>query len=219
MEQTDVTLFVVDDDQKVRGSVAALAQSLGIACQTFASAEEFLDRHDPSRQGCLLVDLSLGGMNGIELQEKLAERCITIPVIIFSAFADVAVTVRAMQQGAMTVIQKPYNTDELSDAILAAFESVRQAAPRQAKFNDLRKRIDGLTDREREVMQRMIAGEANKVIAHNLDLSMRTVARLRGAIFRKLGCDSAVGATKIVSTLDMFEHDGNRMPEYSSCLT
>ncbi len=219
MESTGVTLFVVDDEQKVRNSVAALARSLGIACQTFASAEEFLNLRDPSRQGCLLVDLSLGGMSGIELQEKLAERRISIPVIIFSAFADVAITVRAMQQGAMTVVQKPYNTDELTDAILAAFESVRQAASRQARFNDLRKRIDGLTAREREVMQRMIAGDANKVIAHNLDLSMRTVARLRGAIFKKLGCNSAVGATKIVSTLDMYEHDGNPKPDYSSCLT
>ena len=219
MESTDVTLFVVDDDQLVRDSVAVLARSLGVACQTFASAEEFLECHDPSQLGCLLVDLSLGGMSGIELQEKLAERRISIPVIIFSAFADVAITVRAMQQGAMTVVQKPYSTNELSDAILAAFESVRQAAPRQARLNDLRNRIDGLTDREREVMQRVIAGEANKVIAHNLDLSMRTVARLRGAVFKKLGCDSAVGATKIVTTLDMFEYDGNPMPEYSSCLT
>ena len=214
MELTDVILFVVDDDQMVRNGAAALARSLGVSCQTFVFAEEFLDHYDPSQLGCLLVDLRLGGMSGIELQAKLIERRITIPVILFTAFADVTIAVRAMQQGAMTVIEKPYSGKELSDAILAALESSRQAAKRRARFNDLRKRIDDLTAREHDVMQRVVAGEANKVIAHNLDLSMRTVARLRGAIFDKLGCDSAVGATRIVTTLDMFEHNGNPAATY-----
>ena len=97
MKSPDVILFVVDDDRTVRNSVATLARSLGIACQTFASAEKFLDQYDPSQQGCLLAELRLRGMSGIEFQEKLVERRITIPFILFSAFADISVAVRAMK--------------------------------------------------------------------------------------------------------------------------
>ncbi len=215
MESTDATLFVVDDEHLIRSSVALLARSLGVTCQTFESAEEFLNYYEPSRQGCLLVDLRLGGMSGIELHEKLVERGITIPVILFSAFANVAIAVRAMEQGAMTVIEKPSSTNKLSDAISAALKKVRQTAKEQAIINDLRKRIDSLTARERDVMLRMVDGEANKVIANNLDLSMRTVARLRGSVFNKLGCDSAIGVTKLVVTLELFERDGNTA---STCL-
>ena len=205
MESTDATLFVVDDEHLIRSSVALLAQALGVACQTFESAEEFLDFYQPSLIGCLLVDLRLGGMSGIELHEKLVERGSTIPVILFSAFANVDIAVRAMQQGAMTVIEKPYCENKLSDVIVDALEKARKTAKKQAIINDLRKRIERLSDRERDVMQRVVAGEANKVIAHNLDLSMRTVARLRRSVFDKLGCDSAVEATRFVATLEVVE--------------
>jgi FixJ family two-component response regulator len=120
MKTYQVTLFVVDDDSKSRKAAAALASSLKIRCETFASAEGFLDRYDPSLTGCALVDFRLGGMNGLQLQERLQALGSTLPVVLISAYADVSLAIRALKGGAVAFIEKPYKADELADAIRKA---------------------------------------------------------------------------------------------------
>ena len=126
MKTSQVTLFVVDDDSKSRKAVAALASSLKIRCETFASAEGFLDRYDPSLTGCALVDFRLGGMDGLQLQERLQAMGSTLPVVLISAYADVSLAVRALKGGAVAFIEKPYKDDELADAIRKALERSTQ---------------------------------------------------------------------------------------------
>jgi len=122
MNTSQVTLFVVDDDPKSRKAVAALALSMKIWCETFASAEGFLDRYDPSLTGCALVDFRLGGMDGLQLQERLQAMGSTLPVVLISAYPDVSLAVRALKGGAVAFVEKPYKNDELADAIRKALE-------------------------------------------------------------------------------------------------
>lgn len=210
MCQSAPPLFVVDDEAKVCRSVAALAHSLGIPCQTFRSAEEFLDTYDAVQPGCLLVDLRLAGMSGLELLETLSERQIHLPVILFSAFADVPITVRAMQHGAITVIEKPYRDNALSDAILAAMRIVDETREKQRQLTVLRECVDRLGSQERAVMERIVKGMPNKVIAMELDIGMRTVARLRAAVFQKMGCQGAVELTEMLARLARLEETATR---------
>lgn len=122
MKTYQVTLFVIDDDPRSRNAVAALASSLRIKCETFASAEGFLDRYDPSLTGCALVDFCLGGMDGLQLQERLQAMDSTLSVVVISAYADESLAVRALKGGAVAFIEKPYKADELADAIRKAME-------------------------------------------------------------------------------------------------
>jgi two-component system, LuxR family, response regulator FixJ len=136
MKTSQVTLFVVDDDSKSRKAVAALASSLKIRCETFASAEGFLDRYDLSLTGCALVDFRLGGMDGLQLQERLQAMGSVLPVVLISAYADVSLAVRALKGGAVAFIEKPYKADELTDAIRKALERgalVRHSRGEQAQ--------------------------------------------------------------------------------------
>jgi two-component system, LuxR family, response regulator FixJ len=206
------TLFVVDDDEKVCMSVVALAHSLNIPCRVFPSAEEFLDSFDATEPGCLLVDLRLEGMSGLRLLETLAAKQVLLPAILFSAFADVPVTVHAMQHGALTVIEKPYRADALSDAILAAMRTVDETREEQRQLKELRERVDSLGCQQRAVMERIVKGMPNKVIATELDIGMRTVGRLRAAVFQKMECQGAVELTEMLSRLARLEETatGNR---------
>ena len=136
MKTSQGTLFVVDDDPKSRKAVAALASSMKIKCETFASAEEFLDRYDPSLTGCALVDFRLGGMDGLQLQDRLRAMGSALSVVLISAYADVPLAVRAMKSGAVAVIEKPYRNDDLADAIRKALDRstrVRQSLAEQAE--------------------------------------------------------------------------------------
>lgn len=208
MRQSAPTLFVVDDEEKVCRSVAALADSLDIPCRVFHSAEEFLDSYDDAETGSLLVDLRLRGMSGLELLETLSARRVCLPAILFSAFADVPITVRAMQHGAITVIEKPYRHNALSDAILAAMKIADQTREEQRELKVLRERVASLVSQEREVMDRVVKGMPSKVIAMELDMGMRTVARLRASVFEKMGCRGAVELAETLSRLARLEETG-----------
>jgi FixJ family two-component response regulator len=195
------TLFVVDDDPDACRSAAALASSMGIACQTYCSAESFLESFDPSRPGCVLIDLRLNGMSGFALQEELAAQGSALPVIVISAYADVPATVRLMRNGALTVLEKPYHADELAEAIRLAIETDRQKRTALAERRRIRQRIDTLCPREKQTMELIVAGKPNKLIARELDVSHRTVDRLRAAVFRKTGVETAVELACIVGEL------------------
>ncbi len=193
MNTQEGTLFVVDDEASARRAVAALASSLGIPCLTFGSAEEFLERHDPPRPGCVLADERLGGMSGLELQARLKAMRSPLPFILISAYATVPMAVQAMQNGAVTALQKPCEPDVLALAVrkALALDAERRAVAERRR--DVAERLASLTPREHRVLEMLVAGEPQKVIARRLDVSLRTTARLCASVLERMGVDCAMG--------------------------
>ena len=180
------TVFVVDDDQAVRESLALLVQSVGIEAETFASAQAFLDAYRPDQRGCLITDIRMPGMSGLELQEQLCRDGVRIPVIVLTGHGDVPAAVRALKGGAVDFVEKPFNPQALLDLVqqaIARDEEIRELADQEAVVAE---RMALLTPREHEVMTLVIAGKANKVIAIELVISERTVELHRGRIMKKM---------------------------------
>ena len=198
MTEKRPTVFIVDDDEGSRQSVKALARSMGVDAETFESAEGFLKAFDASQHGCLITDLRMLGMSGLELQEKLAADGITLPVIIITAHAETPLTVRAVKSCAITVLEKPCRDYELVDAIRAALAEDARRRLHDEKQMDFLKRLESLTDHEQTVLDLMIEGIANKVIANRLDVSIRTVENRRQRIFEKTGTKSLAELIKRV---------------------
>jgi two-component system, LuxR family, response regulator FixJ len=181
------TVFVVDDDADVCASVCALAVSMGCRAQGFASAEEFLASGAADNRGIVVVDLRMPGMSGLELQAELVRRQSPLPVIILTAHARTPTTVRAMQAGAVTMIDKPYHDDELWEAIRTALETEDAAWAAVQKRREIQARLARLTPEELRVAELIVAGRPNKVIAHSLGLALRTVEKRRHAAMSKMG--------------------------------
>ncbi len=184
------TVFVVDDDELMRSSVCALARSMEIRAEAFCSAEGFLENHVDGRPGCLVTDIRMLGMSGLELQDKLRELDVHLPVIVMTAYANTPLTVRAMQNGALTLLEKPFEDNELWDAIRKAL--ARDAAQHAAheRRRELSRRIERLTPTQREVMDLIVAGKSNKWIANELDVGIRTVESRRREVFDRMQADS-----------------------------
>lgn len=180
------TVFVIDDDAAARESVLAVIESNGVAAKGFASAESFLAEYGPILQGCIVVDVRMSGMSGLELLKELKARNCSVPVIVLTGYADVALAVRAMQAGAFSLLQKPCHDDELWQAIRQALE-VKNA---QNTLAELRQKVQiraaALTAEEIEVLKRLLEGHPNKRIASDLDLGLRTVELRRSNIMRKM---------------------------------
>lgn len=193
------TVFVVDDDQAVRMSLSLLIRSMGLAVETFESAAAFLGACDPERSGCLVLDIRMPGMSGLEMQEELNRRAIGLPVIFITGHGDVAMAVRAMKSGAVDFIEKPFNDQQLLDRINKALELDRNARAALAEHATLAARIELLSPREREVMERIVAGQANKVIAIELGLSERTVEIHRAKVMTKTGARSLAELVTMVN--------------------
>jgi two-component system response regulator DctR len=190
MSKEQPTVYVVDDDEGARTSVRALVRSMGIQVETFDSAEAFLSSFVPNAPGCLVTDVRMLGMSGIELQEKLATDGIMLPVIIITAHAETPLTVRAVKAGAVTVLEKPCRDYELYDAIRDAMLQDTTRRSQAAEHDAFLQRIATLSAQEREVLELMIEGLANKVIARRMDVSVRTVENRRQRIFEKTGTES-----------------------------
>lgn len=188
------TIGIVEDDLATGRSLAALTSSLGCSPLLFRSAEEFLQCCDLRNVGCVLVDLRLPGINGLELQQRLQQLAADVPVILVSAYADVPVTVQAMRQGMLTVLEKPCDADVLGRCIREALELHHRHRSRNERRKQLKLRFDGLHPRERETLELIVAGEANKTIARRLGVSRRTVDRIRAAVLEKIGVESAFEA-------------------------
>lgn len=193
------TVFVVDDDLAVRQSLALLIRSMGLTVEAFESAQAFLAVCEPARAGCVVLDIRMPGMSGLELQEELYRRAIELPVIFITGHGDVAMAVRAMKQGAVDFIEKPFNDQHLLDRINQALEVDRAARVARAERATLASRIDLLSPREREVMDRIVAGQANKVIAIELGLSERTVEIHRAKVMTKTGARSLAELVTMVN--------------------
>jgi RNA polymerase sigma factor (sigma-70 family) len=200
MSHDEATVFVVDDDFGVRNSTRWLVESEGLAVETFATAEEFLTAYDPSRPGCLVLDVRLVGssMDGLELQSELARREIELPIIVVSAFADVPVAVRALKAGAIDLLEKPFRDEDLLDRILTAVANDAERRREEESVARVRARMAQLTPREREVLQMVVAGAQNKEIAAGLGVSMKTVEVHRSRVMYKMQVEGVVELVRLV---------------------
>jgi FixJ family two-component response regulator len=183
---TETTVFVVDDDQAVLESLGMLLRSMKIGCQLFPSAQEFLDAYQPDWQGCIVLDIRMPGMSGMELHRHLVEQHSTMPVIFVTGHGDVPMAVEAMHNGAFDFIQKPYRDQDLLDRINQALSWDEEHRSQESRKRELLDRHQSLTPREREVMECVVRGLANKVIAMDLDLSQRTVEIHRARVMEKM---------------------------------
>jgi len=180
------TVFVVDDDDAMRSSLRWLIESINLRVRTFASALEYLDAFDPDEAGCLVLDVRMPGMSGMELLDRLADYPLTPPTIIITGHGDVPMAVRAIKHGALDFIQKPFNDNELLDRIQQALDADARNRHEMAGLDSLKARYDALTPREREIMDLVVTGMSNKNIATALDISSRTVEVHRSRIMKKL---------------------------------
>jgi two-component system, LuxR family, response regulator FixJ len=195
---SDKTVFVVDDDPGARESVAALVKSRGLKVETFASAEDFLAAFDANKRGCLVLDVRMTGMTGLELQERLASMASQLPVIIITGHADVPMAVRAMQAGAITFLEKPSAEQELWANIQKALEMGTRAHEQQTVRAEVERHLATLSAAERDVMEKLLAGKPNKLIAAELDLGLRTVELRRSNVMKKMHADSLADLVRMV---------------------
>lgn len=192
------TVVVVDDDRDSRDSIAALVAQAGLSTETYASAEDFLAARIPQRPACIVADVRMLGMSGLEMMERLNERGVRVPIILVTAHADTPTIVKGMKLGAMTALDKPCRESELWDAIAAALQedSTRLEADRQLR--ELEQRMQQLTADEEEVLRLLVTGESNKSIARTLEIGLRTVESRRHSISAKLGANSLADLVRIV---------------------
>ena len=186
----DAIVFVVDDEASVRYTLKSLIESTGLCVQTFGSAEEFLESKVPDSPSCLVLDVRLPGLHGLDLQRELAERGTPIPVVFVTAYGDIEMSVQAMKAGAVEFLTKPFRSRDLLDAVRRAIERDRTARAERAEMSELRRRLDLLTPRERQVMDLVVAGRLNKQIAADLGTSEITVKVHRGRLVRKMQAES-----------------------------
>ena len=192
------TIFIIDDDAAVRDALKLLLRSVGQAVETFGSAPEFLDAYSEDRPGCLVLDIRMPGMSGLELQQKLNEKHSILPIIFITGHGDVPMAVEAMQAGAVDFIQKPFRDQDLIDRINQALEKDGSNRAALGERNDIRRRLETLTPREREVLDLVVHGKANKVIAGDLKLSQRTVEIHRARVMEKMQASSLAHLVRMV---------------------
>jgi FixJ family two-component response regulator len=179
-------VFVVDDDPGVTNSIRLLLRSVGLESRTYTSAVEFLEDYDPETPGCLLLDVRMPGMSGLELQRHLVEMDAPLPIIFVTAHGDVPMAVDALKSGAMDFIQKPFRDQELLDKVHAALAESYQLREEWMERDGIQRRIETLSPREREVLARLVTGDSNREIAQSLGISPRTVEIHRGRVMRKM---------------------------------
>jgi FixJ family two-component response regulator len=189
-QQQPPTIYVVDDDEGVRNSLRFLLKSVGLATCTLASASEFLETYKPQQPGCLVLDVRMPGMSGLELQQQLNLRGAVIPVIFITGHGDIPMAVEAMQHGAFEFLQKPFRDQDLIDRIQRALERDARNRTALAQHQRIRASFDSLTPREREVLALMTRGKPNKVMAAELGVSQRTVEIHRARVMEKTGAGS-----------------------------
>jgi FixJ family two-component response regulator len=197
------TVFIIDDDRGMRQSMQDLVESVGLRAESFATGEEFLRRKRTNDPSCLVLDVRLPQMSGLDFQRRLAETGVQIPIIFVTAHGDVPMSVRALKSGAVEFLTKPFRDQDLLDAIHQALQRDRTARERQAEIHDLQQRYHALTAREREVMTLVVSGMLNKQIASEIGASEATVKIHRGHVMQKMQAGSIVDLVRMADKLKL----------------
>jgi FixJ family two-component response regulator len=195
-------VFVVDDDSSIREAIKNLVSLVGLGVETFGTAQEFLRSERPDVPGCVVLDVELPGLSGLDLQRELAAHDIKLPIIFITGYGDIAMSVRAMKAGALEFLTKPFRDQELLEAIQQALERDRAARQHSRESAELHERFDVLTSREREVMSLVVAGWLNKQIGFELRISEITVKIHRGRVMNKMGAQSLAELVKMTEKLE-----------------
>lgn len=200
MTNQQPTVFVVDDEASIRNSLKWLLESVRVPVQTFESGHDFLAAHTDDRRGCIVLDVRMPGMSGLEIMKRLHNRGVRTPIIFLSAHGDVPMAVQALKDGAFDFLEKPYNNQRFLDCVQSALEHDTLNRLHQNADEDLLERLKNLTAREREIINLVVAGKSNKETAQSLGISHKTVEAHRGRLMTKMGASSLVDLVRIMTT-------------------
>jgi FixJ family two-component response regulator len=203
VKDADAIVFVVDDDSSIREAIKSLVSLVGLRVETFGTAQEFLRNERPDLPGCVVLDVELPGLSGLDLQRELAAHGIKLPIIFITGYGDIPMSVRAMKAGATEFLTKPFRDQDLLDAIQQALERDRAARRHSGEIAELRQRFEALTSREREVMNMVVAGMLNKQIGFELGISEVTVKIHRGRVMTKMGAQSLADLVRMTERLEL----------------
>lgn len=201
----DPCVFIVDDEPDVRDAISLLVSSVDLNAESFASAREFLDAYDPARPGCLILDVRLPGMNGLEAQKVMRERGISLPIIFISGHGDIPMAVRAVREGALDFVEKPFRDDALLACVQRAVELDGENRQQEGARQEIEAQLETLTPREVEVLERLIDGKVNKIIARELDVSTRTVEIHRARVLHKMGADNVSQLVRMALSTERYK--------------
>lgn len=199
--ETEAVVFVIDDDALVRDSLSSLFRSVGLSVISLSTAQEFLESEWPNIPRCLVLDVRLPGISGLDFQAELIKRKIEVPIVFITGHGDIPMTVRALKSGAIDFLPKPLRDQELLDAVNAGLANDRQRRQRKSDIGRLRARLQTLSEREKEVLDGVVSGQMNKQIAASLGVSEITVKVHRGAMMRKMGAKSVADLVRIVALI------------------
>ena len=199
--ETQETIYVIDDDPSIRGALGSLFRSVGMWCIGYSAGSDFLNAFSPRMEGCLVLDVRLPGMNGLDLQVEMSRLGIRLPVVLMTGHGDIPMSVRGMKAGAVDFLPKPFRDQDMLDAVTHALAVNRERWRDEKKLSDLRSRFAGLSDRQRQVTELITDGKMNKEVAYALGLSEVTVKAYRGQAMRKMGARSLAHLVKDIALI------------------
>jgi two-component system response regulator FixJ len=206
--QPDATIYVIDDDEAVRESLEFLLKTAGITVRGFESAKAFLEVLPEIKSGCVITDVRMPEITGIDLLRKMSEAQRDLPVIVITGHGDIALAVEAMKIGAVDFLEKPFDDDHLISAVRAALHKDADIAKRQAELGDIQEKLAALSNRERQVLEGLVAGHANKIIAFDLGISPRTVEIYRANVMTKMAANSLSDLVRMAMTAGVLQNAG-----------